>query len=169
MTLLVLIDLQKGMLNRSTEHLVERVDDLCKKQKQNKMFNKVVALKFVNQPGSPQIKLLGWTRMIREEEQELLPSVQNIADEVFVKHTYTGLTAELMDYIRANGVSHVTIAGIDTDICVLATALACFEACIPCKVLEHYTASDAGEEYHKAGIMCIKHIIGHTSVSSVIY
>jgi len=169
MTLLVLMDIQKGLINEHTEHLVDRITDLCEKNKKKHLFDDVVAVKFVNHINGPHVKLLGWTKMVLEEEQHLLPIVEESASKVFVKHTYSAYTDEFAAYVKEKNVDRVILAGIDTDICVLATAIACFDHGIPCRVLEYYSASDGGNKFHKAGIACIKRILGDTAVSSNIF
>ena len=61
------------------------------------------------------------------------------------------------------------ICGIDTDCCVLTTAVNLFEVGIRPIVLTQYCASNGGESSHQAALTCMGRLIGsHHLVSNEI-
>ena len=58
----------------------------------------------------------------------------------------------------------VFIVGADTDCCVLTIATSLFEYNIRPIVLSHYCDSNGGPESHKAGIICLKRLIGESQL-----
>lgn len=56
-------------------------------------------------------------------------------------------------------VNEVYICGLDTDACVLATAIGLFDNLIAPIVLEDYCFSTGGEQYNEAGLKCLERTI----------
>lgn len=57
------------------------------------------------------------------------------------------------------------LVGIDTDCCVLKTATDLFERGIRPIVLEHYCASNGGEDSHKAALRVMERTIGRNQIA----
>lgn len=82
---LVVIDLQEGFINDKTMKVANNIRDLLDSEK----YDAVIATKFTNMPGSSFDSFLGWTGMMGEEEKALLPFVEEHADIIVNKCSYS--------------------------------------------------------------------------------
>lgn len=82
---LVVIDLQEGFINDKTVKVANNIRDLLDSGK----YYAVIATKFTNMPGSSFDSFLGWTGMMGEEEKALLPFVEEHADIIVNKCSYS--------------------------------------------------------------------------------
>ena len=64
--------------------------------------------------------------MVSPGEQELIPFVSETADVIIGKNTY-GCGDRIADVIKKHGLSSALVVGIDTEVCVLATATELFD------------------------------------------
>lgn len=144
---LLLIDVQNGFVSKATEHVISRIMSLdCGR------FDHVVASRFVNAEGSPYRRVMGWEKLSSPPETDLIPFVEEAVERVFVKNVYTMANREFLDYLDCCGIDVVYLCGIDTDCCVLKTAVDLFELDRDVRVLEHYCASNGGPESHEAAL-----------------
>ena len=60
-----------------------------------------------------------------EEDRRIVIDTKD--NRVLEKRTYTALTPELMTYLKENKIKDIYLCGIDTDACVLKTAIDLFE------------------------------------------
>ena len=105
-------------------------------------------------------------------EQSIPSEYRDHIDIVMDKQVYNGASDEsirmlcrLNDGMRP---SRVFVAGMDTDACVLTTAVGLFEHGIRPVVLTRYCASGGGRESHNAGILCMRRLIGDGQLSDVV-
>ncbi len=85
---------------------------------------------FRNTPDSNFAQSLNWTKCTSKEEAALPQELKNFADNnnVFQKSTYSGFAGtKLQGYLAAKNIGELTLCGIDTDACVLATAFSAFD------------------------------------------
>lgn len=161
---LVVIDLQVGFINDNTLKVANNIQELLYSEK----YDAVIATKFTNMPGSSFDKFLGWKGMLEEEEKELLPFVEEYADCVISKCSYS--CVKNTNFIQSlvalcDGLpDEVTLVGVDTDACVLATAIDLFEMGIRPIILEDCVGSSGGEECHEAGMLLLKRSIGKEQI-----
>jgi nicotinamidase-related amidase len=155
---LFVIDVQKGFINKHTEFLVPRIDVLLKKN----LYGHVVATKFKNVEFSPFVDILGWSGMMDAASQEFAFDASNVRQ--IDKYGYSGLTWQLKQYISSRDAGEIDLAGIDTDGCVLATAIDLFEIGVKVRILEHYCASTGGKELHEAGLAILGRMIGRKNI-----
>lgn len=167
---LVLVDFQAGFLtSENARYANSNVDTLLKLD----LFDKTAAAKYFNPKNSNILKLTGYTDMTSEEETSIIGEAAN-ADFVFEKHNYSAYTEDLLQWMKdqnENLPETVFIAGLDTECCVLATALDFFENGIRPIVLADYCGSSLGESRYEAGILSLESLIGtnnifHGTVSS---
>lgn len=85
--------------------------------------------------------------------------VASHADTIINKKTYS-CDSKLLDTLSENHIGSVDIVGMDSDACVLSTALFLFDHHIDVHVDTQGCASSAGEEMHHAAMMIIKRNIG---------
>lgn len=160
---LVVIDLQVGFINDKTIKVANNVRDLLDSGK----YSAVIATKFTNMLGSSFDTFLGWKGMLEEEEKELLPFVEEYADCVISKCSYSCVNTNFIQSLIAFCGSlpeEVTLVGVDTDACVLATAIDLFEMGIKPIIIEDCVGSSGGEECHEAGMLLLKRSIGKEQI-----
>jgi len=159
--IVIVVDMQKGFARYDrTQKLTEKIADLLDR----KVFDCVIATKFLNDDNSTYENLLGWHRLKTDEEQEIAPAIMKNVDYVFDKYIYNAITPTFVQKLcQANdGIypEKIYVIGADTDCCVLTIATALFENNIRPIVLTNYCDSNGGEESHIAGITCMKRLIG---------
>ncbi len=161
---LIVIDLQVGFINDKTERVANNISDLLNSGK----YDAVIATKFTNMPGSSFDSFLGWKGMLDEKEKELLPFVEWQADCIISKCSYSCVknTNFIQSLVALCGglPDEVTLVGVDTDACVLATAIDLFEMGIKPIILEDCVGSSGGEECHEAGMLILKRSIGKEQI-----
>ncbi len=67
-------------------------------------------------------------------------------------------------YISENNINYIYLCGIDTDACVMKTAVDLFENGLNVKVIENYCMSHSGKKIHKSAIKMLKKLIGNKNV-----
>jgi nicotinamidase-related amidase len=158
--LLIVIDVQKGFVNRWTAHLLARVEALQAE------YGRVVATRFVNPPGSLYRRLMGWHGFAPGSDDVELAFAQLPNARVMDKTTYTCVSDDFAAELRRDGVRRVEVCGVATDNCVLKSAVDLFERGIEPVVLADFCASHGGPEYHAAGLLLARRFLGPSQVSS---
>lgn len=163
--ILLVVDIQNGFIvNEMTRDTLRRVEELLHAS----VFDAVIATKYMNYPGSPIIELMGWDLLLTEEEQALAGSVGSCADRIVTKTQYSSVNESLIRTLkelnRGSLPEYLFVLGVDTECCVLSTAIDLFEAGIRPIVLSAYCGSSGGEAYHNAGILSLHHLIGENNI-----
>ncbi len=120
MKTLIIVDMQKGFINKNNDFLVKNIKNLLK----NDSFDKIIATKFVNHEKSQYVNFLNWSEMMSEEKQEFAINLPENA-LVFDKTSYAIRGGDLASAIDEN--DEVYISGTDHDSCVLAIAFQLFD------------------------------------------
>ncbi len=159
--LLIVIDMQNGFARYDqTKKLTKKIADLLER----KLFDSVVATRFLNDDDSMYEKMFGWHRLKTEEERAIAPDIEKNVDIVFDKYIYNCVTPNFIQKLcQLNGGEYpekVFVVGADTDCCVMTIATALFESNIRPVVLTYYCDSNGGPDSHLAGITCMKRLIG---------
>ena len=152
--MLLVIDVQRGFVNEHTRHVVPVVERL------QDAFERVIATRFVNAPGSPYRAFLDWGRFGEGSADGALafrPAPHAVTVE---KTVYSCVTDAFLDGLRESGTTEVSLCGIDTDACVLVTAIDLFQHGIRPVVLSGACASHAGPECHEAGLRLLERLVG---------
>ena len=68
MKIILVIDMQKGFINKNNEHLVNDINKFLKQ----KSFDKVIFTKYKNKENSPFVKFLNWNALTDEESQRFV-------------------------------------------------------------------------------------------------
>ena len=160
MKCLLVIDVQNGFVSPKTEYVVPRILELIEQFKDEL----IVATKFLNYKESPYVRFMGWERLTASPETDLIPEVENKANLVIEKAIYSACKDKLCNLLSAKDIDEVYLVGIDTDCCVLKTATDLFERGIRPIVLEHYCASNGGEDSHKAALRVMERTIGRNQI-----
>lgn len=156
--LLIIIDVQKGFVTPDTAHVPAAAAMLARD------FDRVLATRFVNPPGSMHRRLIHWARFAPGSgETELAfdpPPDARIVD----KTGYTALSPALLEEYGAAKVDEVHLCGIATDGCVLKTAVDLFEAGIRPRVHVAACGSHGGPECHRAGLLLLRRFVGEDQI-----
>ncbi|RAX54509.1 isochorismatase [Helicobacter sp. 16-1353] len=166
--ILLIIDMQNGfMRNMDSKNLAIKIQNLL----ELRLFDSVVATRFLNAKNSIYERLLGWERLQKSEESSLFSGLTNYIDFTFDKYIYdcvnTSFLQKLCQINSGIAPQKVFIVGADTDCCVLVGAVRLFENNIRPIVLSKYCASNGGVESHKAGLLCLKRLIGDKQISDI--
>ncbi len=162
---LLVVDVQNGFVNSNTRHIIAHIKTLVR-QWQSENRGPVVYSQFINLEKSPWQRLLGSTSLQSEPDTALHPDLPVENAHVFKKSTYSAWSAEVEQLCMGHGIDSVVLCGIDTDQCVLETAIDIFEANLRPILLTDCCASSAGAKYHKAGLLLLERLIGKDQVLS---
>lgn len=152
-TVLLAVDLQRGFCRGATE-VMPRVRDRLAAD-----GSSLLATRFVNS-GPMFEQRLGWSSMRGGLDVELDPLIAQRAVRVFDKDGY-GAPAELVDYLHSIAPTRIEVFGIDTDSCVLATAIALFDAHLPVVLNGNLSGSTGGERMHRYGLEVAGRMLGY--------
>ena len=159
--ILIVVDMQKGF--QRNEITKKTAQDICKLL-ELKLFDGVIATRFINSPQSQYFQWLNWKRLLSSPDTDLEEGIANNSDFVVDKYIYNSVNDELLSCLKLlnDGVNpeYVFICGVDTDCCVQITATNLFETGIHPIVLTKYCSSNAGEESHLAGLKVLRRLIG---------
>lgn len=150
------IDLQEGFLNnelRATDYVdrvCEFVAGLDRKD--------VILTRFVNAPDNNFQKLLAYT--ITDPETTLIGDLEKGGYEVIEKSTYSAWLPEIIGRLERDSIDELVMFGLDSDACVLKTALDAFDSGAKPVVLTDLSHSSAGEERHTQGLQLLGALIG---------
>jgi nicotinamidase-related amidase len=159
-TLLFVVDVQNGFVSEKTKFVLERITNLLQKN----LFDYVAFTQFMNEEPSPYREYLHWRKLSTSDEQEIHPTIKPYVTNIFKKGIYSAINTETMKFIKEHNIDKVFILGIDTDCCVLKTAVDLFENHIHPIVLAHYSASNGGKVSHDAGVKVLERLIGRHNI-----
>lgn len=165
MKILLLVDVQNGFVRTAeVDSTVNKIQSLL----ELKIFDSVIATRFLNANHSTYETILGWHRLTTREEQELDSRIAPYVDCILDKYGYSCVNPSFIQkLIQLNGGTYpneIYIAGIDTDCCVLTSAAALFDVGIKPIVLIDYCNSNGGKKSHDSGITCMQRLIGHNQI-----
>jgi nicotinamidase-related amidase len=83
---------------------------------------------------------------------------------VFKKSTYSAWSHEVIALCMAQQVKDVVVVGVDTNECVLATAISIFEDGFTPWVVGDATATGGGEQMQKTAITMLENLLGKQQV-----
>lgn len=161
--LLLVVDVQNGFLTTSgTQAVVPSINRLIDSW-QSKNWP-VVFSRFINLPGSNWERLRDW-RELRGEPDTALPEALHVnSPYVFKKSTYSAWSDEIMAVCMSHGARDVVLTGVDTNECVLATALAVFDSGYTPWVVQDACASSGGRKPHDMAIELLGALLGGQQV-----
>ncbi|WP_172388018.1 isochorismatase family cysteine hydrolase [Streptomyces sp. MNP-20] len=153
-TVLIVIDVQNGFVNRHSRAVVPAIVDLVKRWQE--AGAPVVFARFHNEPDSPYERITGWTNLRTAEEQALVAELEPYvatATAIIDKGQSSIFTPEGARMIREAGWSDLVLCGIDTDSCVYDSAVAAYQAGYRPWIVTDACASTGGAQYHDAALL----------------
>ncbi|WP_329482237.1 cysteine hydrolase [Kribbella sp. NBC_01484] len=161
-SVLVLIDMQNGFVSPRSAHVVPRIAKFT--QEWAAAGRPYVMTRFINYPQSLFEQLIRWSAMmpgtpeteIVDELADMVPGAVAVLD----KPTYSLFNDDGTELVTRNGWKHVVVVGLDTESCVLKTAVDAFELGLVPWVVEDLVYSHAGQVEHEAGLLVTGRFIG---------
>lgn len=142
---LVIVDMQNDFINQYTEHIPHKTAKFIEEH----YFDRIIATRYCNTHETACYKLGNWKEcMTGTPEAEIVSVIKPSVQRTFDKTTYSGFTNEFREYIQRKGGDKLFFCGMNTDCCVLATVLSCYDAVQECVVISDLCASTLGEEKH---------------------
>ncbi len=163
--ILIVVDVQKGFVNENTENTKNKIIELLNQN----IFDLVISSKYKNIDGSNIEKFTGWTDLKDENSQAIIPEVEEKTNYIITKtDAYSAYTKELINILKkeldGKMPEKVFICGLDTECCVLKTAVDFFEDGIKPIVLADYCFSSLGKNHHIAGLRSLESLIGNNNI-----
>ncbi|MEU4291049.1 isochorismatase family cysteine hydrolase [Kribbella sp. NPDC026596] len=161
-SVLVLVDVQNGFVSPRSAHVVPRIAKFTREWAA--AGRPYVMTRFINYPDSLFEQLIRWTAMmpgtpeteIVDELADMVPGAAAVMD----KPTYSLFNDEGTELVLRNGWKHIVIVGLDTESCVLKTAVDAFELGLVPWVVHDLVYSHAGQVEHDAGLLVTGRFIG---------
>ena len=158
---LIVVDVQNGFVTEHSAHVVPVIEQLVKRWLT--AGRDVVFTRYINHEDSIFERLMGWTKLQASPAIDIVPALQPYiagATAVVDKRVYTMFTDEGERLAKDRGWTEVYVCGIDTEVCVLKTAVDAFERNIVPKLVVDASASHSGTGAHNAGLIVAGKMIG---------
>ena len=155
---LLVVDVQNGFLNDYTRHIPARIVRLIERDKPDP----ILFTKFVNEAEGPYHVFLDWHACQLPPETDIASELaSHVHDDLtFTKPGFAGISDELKSYLADQRIDRISIAGIDTDMCVLKVGMDIFDLGIEPFILVDCCASTSGLQAHFAGLAVLARNIG---------
>ena len=160
--LLFIVDVQNGFVNDNTKHLLPVINGLVTSWEEKSW--PIACSRFVNLPGSNWEKLRDWHELMAEPDTLLASDLKVNTPYVFKKSTYSAWSSEVISLAANQQIQDIVLVGIDTNECVLATALAIFDTGFVPWVVEDGCASTGGHQVHDDAISLTRALIGKQQI-----
>jgi len=163
---LVVVDVQNGFITEDSAPVVPVIVELVGRWQA--IGGDVVFTRYHNYAGSPYERLIGWTEMSHAPDTDLVPELAPHVGQspVVDKRIYSLFTPEGTQLVDKHRWTDLYICGIDTESCVLKTAVDAFERDLTPWIVEDSCASHAGPEPHNAGLLVARRFIGRSQIIS---
>lgn len=154
---LIIIDVQSLFLKNAGQETIDHIHKLI----DSKNYDLIISTVFINSLGSKYEKILNYSDGTNINDQILDPKVLSSSDYIFAKEAYAPGNSFLQTLSDEN-ITKVTLVGIDTDGCVLATAFKCFDADIETFIDLAGCTSTGGKRLDTAARLIMKRSFGQS-------
>lgn len=154
---LIIIDVQSLFVKNTGQETINHIHRLI----DSKTYDLIISTIFVNSLGSKYEKALNYSGGTNVKDQILDQKVLSASDYIFEKEAYAPGNSFLQT-LSSENVTKVTIVGIDTDGCVLATAFKCFDADIETFIDLAGCTSTGGKRLDTAARLIMKRSFGQS-------
>ena len=131
------------------------------KHVKNYDYDLVIATRFINKNDSlhqSDIHIKDMT--VFSSKAKLVGPIDQIADFVLLKSTYTSYTADVAKLLEKKDIKQVYIAGLNTETSILATALDLFDKGIKPVILSHLCNTINGKRINEAALEILRIAVG---------
>lgn len=164
---LVVVDVQNGFVTEHSRHVVPVIEQLVRDWLDR--GRDVVFTRYLNYDDSPFEKIMGWSKLKDSPEIDIVDELQELsrkATAVIDKKIYTFFDEEGAALTNERRWTDMFVCGIDTEVCVLKTAVDAFEHGIRSWLLTDASASHSGQHPHDAGVLVAQKMIGRKQTIS---
>lgn len=152
---LFVIDVQKYFTNTEfTRGLPEKIRRYVEEQKEH--YPLILFTTFVNTPDSSVYRFLGWKKCMGPPDTDIAPELQPVLQygTVVSKNALSALKVpRVQELLEEYHIEEIDICGIDTDCCVLATAIDAFDEGYQVHLLRDLSMSHGGKNLHDAALL----------------
>lgn len=150
---LVIIDMQKGFVNKYTMHLPKRILDYIDREGYN--FDYIITTRYLNHENTACYIFEKWKEcMDGSEDAELIDGLAGKYVNVD-KDKYSCYNDDFKNIIRGLGITDVFLCGVNTGCCVLHSAFDMYNDLVSVYVIQDLCGSTSGPESHKAAIQVL--------------
>lgn len=160
-SLLLVVDVQNCFINDATKHVIEPINQLIRHWHVHNGL--IIFSRFINPKGGPWERFRNWQGARTEPEILLHPDLISQGGQIIDKHSYSAWGNELAKRCQERHIETVVLCGVDTNECVLATAIAIFDSGSRPLVAADACAS-RGVQFHTAAIKLLEVLIGKEQV-----
>lgn len=157
---LLVIDLQLGFLTPECVHISDRILEVIR----HHPYRHKIFTQFINPEGSPFERLLKWELFKESPEIDIVSQLKSEATIIIKKFGYSCVTTDFLSYITHHKIREFHIVGIETDICVLKSAVDLFELNLTPYVFSECCMSTAGRKMHEAALKILPRFIGQQQI-----
>lgn len=157
MKIIILVDIQEGFINEALGKLPKAIE----KHIASFDYDLVIATRFINKNDSLHKGEIKAKEMsVFSTKSKLVGPIDQIADIVIMKATYTCITPDVFKLLEKNEVKQVYLAGLNTENSILATAFDLFDRGIKPVILSHLCGTTSGEEINDKAMEILRIGIG---------
>lgn len=161
-SLLLVVDVQNAFVNEQTQHIIIKINRLLRYWRAEK--GTVVFSRFINIDEGPWERLRGWSECKTAPDILLHAALDSGDDMVIDKHTYSAWGDDLIQLCTAHVLGEVVLCGIDTNECVMATAIDIFDHGFRPIVVSDACASASGEKFHESALLLLEKLLGREQI-----
>jgi nicotinamidase-related amidase len=158
---LIVIDAQRGFINDHSRHVLPMISQLA--DRWAAAGGAVAFSRYHNYPGSPFETFLGWTDVRTSPDTDIADELADRArraQAVIDKTGYTVFNAVGLKVMAEFGWNDLVFCGLDTDTCVLKSAVDAFELGHTPWLVTDACASHSGADQHQLGLTMAGRFIG---------
>lgn len=137
---IIVVDMQRGFINKNNEHLINKINTYLNSNK----FDNIFYTKFYNNENSPFVNILKWYDMSNTYEQKFVVYFMPNAN-IFSKNTY-GLNSDNIKTLTKLNINEIEVCGTDTYACVLTIAYQLFDSNIKPIILSDLCVSSSNDK-----------------------
>jgi nicotinamidase-related amidase len=152
---LVVIDIQNGFMNHSTNHIPEQLNRFINNYGYS--FHKIIATQYVNNENTPCYIFEGWKDCMEGSKDAELIDFKH--DVVFKKPVYSCYNDEFKKYLKENDINELYMCGVNTGCCVLHSAFDSYNDLVSTYILADLCGSTSGFQPHLNALQVLRECI----------
>ena len=166
-TALVVVDVQNGFVTENSRHVVPVIADLV--DRWTAAGRPVVFTRYRNHPDSLFHSLMEWRKLTDAPDTDIVDELQDAVSRAIVidKKGYSLFNEQGRALVEEKGWTDLVFCGIDTESCVLKSAVDAFEAGIRPWVLTDASASHSDQTGQEAGLLVGRRFVGSAQFITV--
>ena len=118
---IIIVDMQRGLINESNIHLIDKINDYITSND----FDHIFVTQCINNSQSPYTRILKWNGIKDTSSQEMIITMPKTA-KIIVKNCY-GISQKDIKLFKSLKINEMEICGTDIDACCLAIGFNLFD------------------------------------------